>query len=677
MAFDASNTGIDVKLTNIAFGDGFKAPDGTEDRLVRERKRIKIGGGSRITADQVRIWGLWSSDTETGDIREIGIYAGTTLFAYYSRPEGTLISRKTAGGDFVFYYDWKLAEIPSNLITVVLDPDAALALAVMAVHEKDLMAHDHFLRRASVAQEAETFKWGGLAGGSTNVIELTLPFESLMTSYVPGQQFRFIAKFGNSGATSLRINDLELRSVRKYGNTGLVSGDIVKGSIYSVTFDGSNFQIEAGIGGSAETVTPEGDVFYVNSFTATDGQTSFEVPYNVGALMVFRGGDIVQPEHFEATDGSHVVFPTPSTAGQEVVVVTFRALAAANVYTKPQTYSRAEVGTLLADKQNVLGFTPVQQGGGVGQTTAKVRIGANSAGQLLAQVDNVALGQVWTAASFDPAKKANIGAFGTYTGSQELGVNDMGTVMIDATNGATITLPPTASVAGQDILIRRTDNSPTGLLYVYAFAGESIRMHLNLRAAGYPFTVLMGLGDWWHLRSDGAGGWWPIGRHDSTQLGQVSMVAKLSLNPGGYGLTDGGLYTRSAWPWLWDHAQQSGMLVTEAGRAGFEGCWTQGNGTTTFRIPESRGEFWRVLDEGRGVDVGRAAGSWAADQNKAHTHAPAAGGGFVVVPNVGTGGGNLVNGGLNAGYLSGPTASSGGAEARPRSIAYPGRIKLI
>ncbi|RMP06856.1 hypothetical protein ALQ30_200048 [Pseudomonas syringae pv. persicae] len=52
------------------------------------------------------------------------------------------------------------------------------------------------------------------------------------------------------------------------------------------------------------------------------------------------------------------------------------------------------------------------------------------------------------------------------------------------------------------------------------------------------------------------------------------------------------------------------MVYTEAARSGKEGGWTIGDGALTFRGPEGRGEFLRVLDEPRGVDTSRVAGSW-------------------------------------------------------------------
>jgi len=46
-----------------------------------------------------------------------------------------------------------------------------------------------------------------------------------------------------------------------------------------------------------------------------------------------------------------------------------------------------------------------------------------------------------------------------------------------------------------------------------------------------------------------------------------------------------------------------------------------GDGTTTFNLPDSRGEFLRGFDDASGVDAGRALGSWQADAMQGHRHA--------------------------------------------------------
>ncbi len=45
-----------------------------------------------------------------------------------------------------------------------------------------------------------------------------------------------------------------------------------------------------------------------------------------------------------------------------------------------------------------------------------------------------------------------------------------------------------------------------------------------------------------------------------------------------------------------------------------------GDGSTTFTLPDLRGEFIRGWDDGRGVDAGRGLGSWQDGQNESHTH---------------------------------------------------------
>ncbi|MFJ2465527.1 phage tail protein [Pseudomonas sp. NPDC087615] len=58
-------------------------------------------------------------------------------------------------------------------------------------------------------------------------------------------------------------------------------------------------------------------------------------------------------------------------------------------------------------------------------------------------------------------------------------------------------------------------------------------------------------------------------------------------------------------------------------------------GGGNFRLPEARGEFLRGWDHGRGVDTGRAAGSFQSDSLKAHYHSipTGSGGGQAVDPN--------------------------------------------
>jgi hypothetical protein len=187
------------------------------------------------------------------------------------------------------------------------------------------------------------------------------------------------------------------------------------------------------------------------------------------------------------------------------------------------------------------------------------------------------------------------------TANATLTAGHRGLVLLDASAGArTFTLPPADAALGViDLIVRRVDNAENRLT-VKTSGTDKIRFHTHLSPTGYPFFLLMGAGDWWHLRSDRAGSWWPIGRLDSTPLGRSSFETTTAFQPGGNGPLGGVTYNRAEWPWLWDHAQSSGMLTTEALRVGLEGGWTSGDGASTFRGPTGTGEFIRIVD-----DVGR------------------------------------------------------------------------
>ncbi|MEQ1143752.1 phage tail protein [Acinetobacter soli] len=95
-----------------------------------------------------------------------------------------------------------------------------------------------------------------------------------------------------------------------------------------------------------------------------------------------------------------------------------------------------------------------------------------------------------------------------------------------------------------------------------------------------------------------------------------------------------------------------------------------GNGTTTFGVPDYRGVVLRGLDDGRGLDPGRALGSYQEDLLKSHDHNRNTDGNIesVVLP----------DGGVNSGDIQGPTVrmkqfsktgATGGTETRMKNTS--------
>lgn len=275
------------------------------------------------------------------------------------------------------------------------------------------------------------------------------------------------------------------------------------------------------------------------------------------------------------------------------------------------------------------------------------------------------------------------------TAAKALTASETGFLLVDATAaGFTLTLPPALRV--MDVRVQRVDNTGNRLL-IQAYGAEKVLFHTHLRPEGYPFFVLMGAGDFWHLRSDGNGNWRVLDRLDATPLGRPVFETTTAFQPGGWGAHNGFVYNRAEWPWVWDHAQASGMLTTEALRVGNEGKWTSGDGASTFRAPEARGEFFRLLDEGRAVDTSRVAGS-SQKGSLSYADYPSSGQGFIslaptaaqvaqdygqdATPATDWPATWAVISGAATPFQPGPGSIMFGT-ARPRNIAYPGRLKLI
>lgn len=84
-----------------------------------------------------------------------------------------------------------------------------------------------------------------------------------------------------------------------------------------------------------------------------------------------------------------------------------------------------------------------------------------------------------------------------------------------------------------------------------------------------------------------------------------------------------------------------------------------GDGSTTFNLPDLRGEFVRGWDDGRGVDSGRTLGSAQLDQSQGHWHKVHGRSGFTV---------------NNGGFTIAMDTTSGSSADANSSLVYAGTI---
>lgn len=140
---------------------------------------------------------------------------------------------------------------------------------------------------------------------------------------------------------------------------------------------------------------------------------------------------------------------------------------------------------------------------------------------------------------------------------------------------------------------------------------------------------------------------------------------------------DGSLINRTMYPLLF------GLYGTAYG---------VGDGVTTFGLPDLRGQFLRVWDNSKGVDVGRTLGSVQDDAIKIHSHQAgtlvtgSAGAHTHTVPNEGTNQNsnqalmndngssstqftNTSSAGAHTHTITGATADTGAIETRPKNVA--------
>ena len=121
---------------------------------------------------------------------------------------------------------------------------------------------------------------------------------------------------------------------------------------------------------------------------------------------------------------------------------------------------------------------------------------------------------------------------------------------------------------------------------------------------------------------DSVNGVFLAGPRTST-VGMISTFAGTTI-PSGWLKANGALTLRASYPALWTYAQASGNIVTDANWVSNKayGCFSTGDTSTTFRLPDLRGYFitgW-ADDSSTPADAGRSAGIFQDAALLAHTH---------------------------------------------------------
>ena len=85
-----------------------------------------------------------------------------------------------------------------------------------------------------------TGKYVSTVGGTVDAITLTP--SPAASNYAAGQEFLFISTGANTGATTVNVSSLGVKSITKNGATALSAGDIASGAMVRIVYDGTRFQ---------------------------------------------------------------------------------------------------------------------------------------------------------------------------------------------------------------------------------------------------------------------------------------------------------------------------------------------------------------------------------------------------------------------------------------------------
>ena len=95
------------------------------------------------------------------------------------------------------------------------------------------------------------------------------------TAYAAGMVVRFKAAATNTGATTLNVNALGNKAIKRANGNALTAGDIVTGQIVEVVYDGTNFQL---------FVAPRGWVYLGAATALTAANTKYQWAHGLGVV---------------------------------------------------------------------------------------------------------------------------------------------------------------------------------------------------------------------------------------------------------------------------------------------------------------------------------------------------------------------------------------------------------
>ena len=212
----------------------------------------------------------WSGGTYT---RSDGVFTGTQIWQS-NRDAGTKIvadRHDTHDQDLATGINQAINKDGSNAFTGAADLGSQKITSLA-----DGTAHTDGVNAGQIQDGGLIFQATDSGSANTYAIALT----PAVTAYVAGQVFHFKAANASSGASTLNVNALGAKNIKKKNDQDIAAGDIEQNAIVSVIYDGTSFQMLSQLGTSAGSMS---------SFTLT-GDSGSNQTINDGNTVDVAGG---------------------------------------------------------------------------------------------------------------------------------------------------------------------------------------------------------------------------------------------------------------------------------------------------------------------------------------------------------------------------------------------------
>jgi hypothetical protein len=136
-------------------------------------------------------------------------------------------------------------------------------------------------------------------GGSSNAYTATSPSGHALAAYAAGIVYALKANHTNTGAATINIDTLGVKSIVTPSGAALVAGDLVSGGLYLLIYDGTNFQL-------LNTTTVD--------FSAT------QAVYSVGSRGVPQNSQSAAYTLVASDAGKHILHPSSDTTARTFTI---------------------------------------------------------------------------------------------------------------------------------------------------------------------------------------------------------------------------------------------------------------------------------------------------------------------------------------------------------------------